>query len=321
MDRRGPPEVRFVGSEAVVAGYADPVLGPESGLELGDEIVRIGDDPVASLVAAWRPLFPASNEPARLRRMARYVTQGQAGPVDLAVRRAGAELQLSAWRTRITELPLSPEDTHDLPGPAFQMLSEDVAYLKLSGVVASETADYVRQAEGTRVLVIDIRNYPQQFVPFALGQHLVSEPTPFAKFTTGDVANPGGFVWTAPVVIQPAEPHYDGKVVILVDESSISQSEYTAMAMRTAPNALVVGSTTAGADGNVSTIPLPGGLTTIISGIGVFYPDGTPTQQVGIVPDLVVTPTIEGIGEGRDEVLEAGVSLALGETFRLEVRP
>jgi len=55
----------------------------------------------------------------------------------------------------------------------------------------------------------------------------------------------------------------------------------------------------------------------MISGIGVFYPDRTPTQRVGIIPDLEVRPTIDGIRAGRDEVLEAAVSYALGREFRL----
>jgi C-terminal processing protease CtpA/Prc len=75
------------------------------------------------------------------------------------------------------------------------------------------------------------------------------------------------------------------------------------------PNTIVVGSTTAGADGDVSTIPLPGQLTTLISGIGVFYPDHRPTQRIGIVPGVTVTPTIQGITAGRDELLEAAIHL------------
>jgi len=95
---------------------------------------------------------------------------------------------------------------------------------------------------------------------------------------------------------------------------SLSQSsaEYHSMAFRSAPNAVVIGSTTAGADGNVSSVPLPGGLNTMISGIGVFYPDKRPTQRVGIVPDREVKPTIAGIRAGRDEVLEAGIRQILG---------
>ena len=50
----------------------------------------------------------------------------------------------------------------------------------------------------------------------------------------------------------------------------------------------------------------------MISGIGVFYPDKTPTQQVGIIPNIEVRPTIEGIRAGRDEVLEAALRQVLG---------
>jgi C-terminal processing protease CtpA/Prc len=96
-------------------------------------------------------------------------------------------------------------------------------------------------------------------------------------------------------------------VAILVDEVTESQAEYTTMAFRAAPGALVIGSTTAGADGDVSTIPLPGGYSSYISGLGVFYPDKRPTQRVGIIPNIVVTPTIEGIRAGRDELIEEAV--------------
>ena len=81
---------------------------------------------------------------------------------------------------------------------------------------------------------------------------------------------------------------YQGKVVLLVDERTQSQAEFTAMGFQAAPNTTVIGSTTAGADGNYSRIILPGGLATGISGIGVFYPDGSPTQRIGIVPDIEI---------------------------------
>jgi hypothetical protein len=202
--------------------------------------------------------------------------------------------------------------TDDLPGATFRLLSKDVAYLKLSGVKAADATRYVDDAAGTKALIIDIRNYPSDFMVFALGSLLVTEETPFARFTIGDAATPGAFHWIPPVYISPQKPHYSGKVVILVDEVSISQSEYTTMAFRSVPGALVVGSTTAGADGNVSPFPLPGGLNTMISGIGVFYPDKKPTQRIGIIPDILVKPTMTGIREGRDEILETALRQVLG---------
>jgi C-terminal processing protease CtpA/Prc len=109
-------------------------------------------------------------------------------------------------------------------------------------------------------------------------------------------------------MLPSAEPHYAGKIVILVDDDSQSQAEFTAMAFRASPHATVVGSTTAGADGNVSAFALPGGLHTMISGIGIFYLDKRPTQRIGIIPDRTAAPTIEGIRAGRDEVSEEGVA-------------
>ena len=44
------------------------------------------------------------------------------------------------------------------------------------------------------------------------------------------------------------------------------------------------------------------------SGIGFYTPDGEQVECVGIYPDIEVHPTIEGIKEGRDELMEAAVA-------------
>jgi len=43
--------------------------------------------------------------------------------------------------------------------------------------------------------------------------------------------------------------------------------------------------------------------------LGIYYPDGEETQRVGIVPDIEVKPTIQGVREGRDELMEKAVEL------------
>lgn len=223
------------------------------------------------------------------------------------MRRGSDVVSLSLARVAANTLDLAASYQHDLPGNTFQMLADDVAYLKLSSVQAARSASYIQAAAGTKGLIIDIRNYPSEFVVFTLGSLLISKPTDFVRFTNGETANPGAFRWTPTLGLTPAQPHYNGKVVILVDEITQSQAEYTAMAFRTAPGATVIGSTTAGADGNVSAIALPGGLSSYISGIGVFYPDNRPTQRVGIIPDIEVRATVEGIRAGRDELIEEAI--------------
>jgi len=312
-----PVKLRFVEGRVVVAGYLHPTLGPATGLRVGDVIRAVNGASVESLVKTWAPYYGASNEPSRLREIVNALTRGGPGEVRMTIERDGSATQVRAARASTDSVDQGAMTTHDLAGDTFRLLAPDVAYLKLSGVSTEGVANYLSAAAGTKVFVIDIRNYPKSFVVFTLGNHLVSQHSEFARFTYGDPSNPGAFRWTEPVSLTPAQPTYQGKVVILVDETSQSQSEYTTMAFRSSPQALVAGSTTAGADGNFSRVPLPGGLSAGITGIGVFYPDRRPTQRLGIIPDLVVRPTIAGIREGRDEVLEAAVSKALQHPFRL----
>jgi hypothetical protein len=248
--------------------------------------------------------------------IARYMTRGECGESSVAVRRGDEKLNFKVTRTAPAKTG-SADDPHDLPGLTFRLLSKDVAYLKLSSAKSADAVHYVEQAAGTKGFIIDIRNYPSEFMVFSLGSLLVENNTHFARFTECDLSNPGAFYWTNPVSLSPQKPYYSGKVVILVDDSSMSQAEYTSMAFRVAPGAIVVGSATAGADGNVSPFALPGGLHSMVSGIGVFYPDKLPTQRIGIVPNVEVKPTITGIRAGRDEVLEEALRQILGTQLPL----
>jgi hypothetical protein len=301
-----PVTVRFIGNRAVVAGCSATEAGTAAVLQIGDVITELDGVPVSKLVESWTPYYAAGNDPTRLRDIAHSLTRGTNGVAAIRALRGDKTINLRAERLPIAKLGLEDLSRHDLPGETFRLLSDQVAYLKLSSVKASEAAHYVEAAAGTKGLILDIRNYPSEFMVFELGSRLVSNSTEFVRFTKGDLCNPGAFHWTESVSIEPRQPHYSGKVVVLLDESTQSQAEYTSMAFRAA-GAVIVGSTTAGADGNVSSFSLPGGLETMISGIGVFYPDKKPTQRIGIIPDVEVRPTIAGLRAGRDEVLEAAV--------------
>ena len=102
-------------------------------------------------------------------------------------------------------------------------------------------------------------------------------------------------------------PQYSGKVILLMDERSVSQSETTIMSLRQSPNAVVIGSESRGANGDLVEVKLPGDLRINMSGLGVYTAEGEQTQRVGLKPDIEIFPTIQGIKEGRDELLEKGI--------------
>jgi C-terminal processing protease CtpA/Prc len=308
---QAPLWLRFVEGQAVVAGYYDAALGAATTLQPGDVIVQVDGRPVAELVKTRQPITPASNAPTQLRNTANDLLRGATPQVALVVRRAGREFPVTVGRVPISSLNLGINyGTPDPKAPAWKMLPGNIGYLALGTIHTADLPQIMAEAKGTKGLVIDIRNYPSEFVVFSLSKYLLDKPKEFVYFSAPQAMHPGFFTRTPALKVAPGtEPAYPGKVVILVNELSQSQAEYTTMALRTAPRATVVGSTTAGADGNVSYIMLPGNVRTAISGLGVYYPDGRETQRIGIVPDVEVKPTIKGIAEGRDEVLEKAVQL------------
>ena len=81
------------------------------------------------------------------------------------------------------------------------------------------------------------------------------------------------------------------------------------MALKAGLNTKILGNATAGADGNMTSFLLPGGISTSISGIGILYPDGRQTQKIGIIPDIFVEPTIDGIRNRKDDELNKAIEL------------
>ncbi|MDF7812366.1 S41 family peptidase [Hymenobacter sp. YC55] len=306
-----PVRIRFVEGQAVVTDYYKATLGKQSGLEIGDVVVQVDGVAVPELVKKWQPLAPASNEPTQLRIIANMLLRGNTKEVPLLVRRNDKEFALTINRYPAGGLNLALNGGTASPLlPSWRRLPNNIGYIFLGTIRNKLLPEIMDSLAHTKGLVIDIRNYPSENTVFTLSKYLLSEPVEFVQFSAPSVIYPGVFEKQPPVKLVPdGRVPYAGKVVILVNEITQSHAEYTTMAFRTTPGATVVGSTTAGADGNVSSIVLPGNVYTHITGLGVYYPDGRETQRVGIVPDVEVKPTIQGIKEGRDEVLEKAVQL------------
>ena len=306
-----PVQVRFVEGQAVVTDYFHETLGPATGLQKGDVVLSVDGTKVTDLIKARQPITPASNEPTQLRNIARDLLRGPSDKVTLLVRRAGRDFPVTVARVPAAQLNLALNNgTPDPKAPAWHLLPGNIGHLKLGTIRTAQLPEIMEAAKNTKGLVIDIRNYPSEFVVYSLSKYLLAKPTQFVRISVPVVTYPGMFEHRRGRTLWASKGSaYAGKVIILVNELSQSQAEFTTMALRTVSGSVVVGSTTAGADGDVSTITLPGNISTGISGLGVYYPDGRETQRIGIVPDVVVTPTIEGVRAGRDEVLERAVQL------------
>jgi C-terminal processing protease CtpA/Prc len=71
----------------------------------------------------------------------------------------------------------------------------------------------------------------------------------------------------------------------------------------------MVGTTTAGCNGNANYIDLPGGFQVMWTGMKVLKHDGSQHHLIGIKPTYPVEKTIEAVKEGRDEYLEKAIEV------------
>jgi hypothetical protein len=104
--------------------------------------------------------------------------------------------------------------------------------------------------------------------------------------------------------IEPADRHYDGRLVLLINSWTASAAEDFAVLLHSAGRATIVGERSGGSTGQLMFIDLPGGGVLELCSVRVTYPDGREFAGVGIRPDVPVRRTIEGIAQRRDEVLE-----------------
>ncbi|MGD0785342.1 MAG: S41 family peptidase [Sedimentisphaerales bacterium] len=107
--------------------------------------------------------------------------------------------------------------------------------------------------------------------------------------------------------IQPAEKNYNGQLILLIDRETASAAEDMVVMLHAAGRAKVTGEPSFGSTGQPFMLDLPGGGTARICTANCKYTDGREFIGVGIQPDIPVHPTIKGIAEGQDEMLEAAI--------------
>lgn len=300
-------DVQFLDYQAVVVRVRRDGLVPSLPLEPGDILTHLAGTSVAALVKQRLPETGASNRAAQLNTIALNLLYCATPQLDVRAVRAGRPLRLVVPGVKVgTVPPVQPAVADSM----YRFLTPEVGYIDMARITEAKVPVIMKAFAHTKGIVVDQRNYPGEFVATYLPGFFLAQPAPFAKFTHRDPSYPGRFLWQPADTIKPVGPApYTGQVVVLVNEVSRSLAEYTAMALQAPPHGTLLGSQTAGADGNATRITLPGDLKTLMTGIGAYYPDGRETQRVGVAIDVPVRPTIAGLRAGRDELRDRAVGL------------
>jgi|GEM_PF-549336 len=301
--------VRYIEDEMVIT----KVLPGITEISAGDVIKEIDGEGIDNLRESLMKYISGSNEVSLERYLNDLIMWGDPGNFQLTV-----ENGTGTYTT--TSLNRNAENYSNLQintSPVwYETIMDDnctFGIVDMARLETTQVAQMFADFSNTDAIIFDVRNYPKGTL-WTIVNYLYPAPIHIANFTSPDITYPGTLSWKYTTIGTGTTNPYNGKVIILFDERTLSMAEYTCMGLERFPGAIKIGSMTAGADGNVSQTYLTGNINTNFTGLGTFYPDYTPTQRVGIIPDFEVHPTIEGIRTGNDEVLEFALNCSLLES-------
>jgi len=274
-------------------------------VSVGAEVVTIDAAPAAERLARETSLISGTAQWRQWRAVESLLRGPKGGTIRLGLEaNAGPKdvtLSYDASRPAATRPALVTE------------IEPGLWYVDLTRAKMAEIAPKLEGLAAARAVVFDMRGYPTDAAA-AILPHLVEGPEHDRWMHVAKVVGP--FFETAGWMhygwdVSPQAPRIAGRIVVLTDGRAISYAESVMGYMADRKLGTIVGSATAGTNGNVATFVTPGGFSVRFTGMRVTRHDGSGQHHlVGVSPDVVATPTLEGFRAGRDEVLERGLAIA-----------
>lgn len=297
-----PYSSEWVGDDIVIRRVADAVADR---LSPGDVIDAIDGTSVRDLYAAVEPTIGAASEQWKRHRALSQIGWGPGkGDVTLSIKRGTSSLEVAIPRAGYTEPTMQrPDDGSEL--------SPGIVYFNLDGTGLAALSENLPKLASARGIVFDLRGYPSD-AGSAVLPYLTDTNIKSAQWRVPIIARPNYqrvrfkvSNWNLP----PRQPRLTKNVAFLTDGRAISYAESCMGIVEAYKLGEIVGSATAGSNGNVTSVELPAGYSISWTGMQVLKHDGSRHHGVGIAPTVPVAPTREGLAAGRDEVLEKAVEV------------
>jgi len=237
----------------------------------------------------------------RERRALQEVTTCTAGTTVTLVVDSGAGPRSAGLRCAV-----QPPAVEKRPA-AVGELAPGIWYVDLTRAPMGTITPVLKELAAATGVVFDVRGYPTdagfQVLPYLLvapetdrWMHVSKIVGPF-----GESAGWQSMGWDQ----KPASPHVSGKIVFLTDGRAISYAESVMGYVADRKLGTIVGAATAA---------VPSGYRLSFTGMRVTGHDGkTPHHLAGVKPDVPIAPTLSGLRQGRDEVLERALAIIRGQ--------
>lgn len=277
----------------LLAVEGKPVVVQASGnVKPGDELLRIDGRDVAE----------------RLETLERYAPR-RAVMRDLAKGEAGSQSVFTFRRPDGSQYDVTlPRGTQNVTGPtkAWRMIDGNVALVDMSALKAEDVQTMLDEVASARAIAFDLRNGSagagEMIATRLIGGQVITWLTRVPLVAGGSQLPSEG-----EHVIAGTNPVRVGRMFALVDARVEGDAERDALILHSL-GARVTGTPTAGASGTTSALVVPGNIPVEFTASDVRLNDARRLQSVGLPLDYDAAPTIHGLGDGRDEVLEAALA-------------
>ena len=317
-----PVRLQIIEDQPVIITVFDEEIAKTAGVSVGDVVLQIdGEDAIQRMTA--RAKYKPASTPQSLMYQAAW--SSLSGPEGSTV-----TLTLCDRNQQVKEVKLPRNTQHEAiyeikqrHGEVTRFLTEKIGYADLDRLEIAEVDEMFEKFKHTQAIVFDMRGFPNGTM-WSIAPRLAEEPGGIMILAhipcwlspddPADDPQRHSFNNSEVQTVPPTEKwRYRGKTVMLIDERAISQAEHTGLCFKAANGTKFIGSNTAGVNGDVTNITAPGGIFIVFTGVAIKHADGRQLQRIGLVPDIEVKPTIEGIQNGVDEVLERAIQYLQNE--------
>jgi len=198
------------------------------------------------------------------------------------------------------------------PAQANGWLAPGVYYYNLATFKGKLSPTEYQTLSQAKAVVFDIRNYPAEGL-FSLVPLLLTKPSDLGFFYELNMLRPDQEdMRLGPNMghYAPGPQHLPGRMYFLTDAMTQSYPETFLAMIRGLHLGTLVGRPTSGANGGRTQLALQGGLSIGYSGQIAKNADGSRHHAIGILPDVLVEPTLESVRNGQDLILETALRLA-----------
>ena len=299
-----PAKFKVIDEKAIITGFYNDSLALINDLRIGDIVTKVDGRTIESIYMAKEKYISGSNQPHK--KVANYtIFNGTTDSINIEFSRNNRSFKKSIKRYLFSDFNYKWLET----GKS-KILNDNIGYVNMGEIEKDDVAKTMNSLSETKAIIFDIRNYPNE-AHYAISSYITSSNKYFYNRIIAEMDYPGKFRWENEAILEyTRDLKFKGQVILLVNSDTQSNAEFTTMLFQTGDNVITIGNQTSGADGTISRFDMVGGFKTKMTGVGIFYPDGTEAQRNGVKIDIVVQPTIQGIIDGKDEILEKAIEIA-----------